>query len=369
MTEKNMPSKNTLTILIFLLIFFGLVMLASASSVVGYINFNDNYYFLKHQLLYGFLPGLMLFFICKKINYKLWQKFSLIFLLISIVLLMLIFVPGVGVEYNQARSWINIGGFSLQPSEIVKLTLIIYLAAWFASSDKLKAKEHIQSFSHGLLPFLILLGLISGLIALQPDVGTMSIIVLIAIGVYFVAGVRWSHILGLFLTGAGMLTALILTAPYRLNRILSFIRPESDTSGIGYHINQSLLAIGSGGLLGLGLGKSRQKFEYLPQVYGDSVFAVMAEELGFIISVLFIIFFIYFIFKILSIAHQTNDNFVKLFGIGMAVWIGGQAMINIGAMVGVFPLTGVPLPFISYGGTSLMMVMAGCGILTNMANS
>ncbi len=273
-------------------------------------------------------------------------------------------MPNVGLKINRAKSWIKIGGVVFQPSEIAKLTLLIYLAAFFAS-----AKEHIKSFSHGFLPFLIFLGIIAGLTVLQPDLGTTSIIVLIAVGIYFVAGARLSHLFSLVLIGSGFFALLISADHRRLDRILTFLNPNANVLKAGYHINQALIAIGSGGLLGLGLGHSRQKFEYLPQVIGDSIFAVLAEELGFIFSVLFIILLVYFIFKILKISKYAKSDFAKIFAVGMAVWIGGQTLINVGSMIRILPLTGVPLPFISYGGTALMSLMAGCGILLNIIST
>ncbi|MBU4360928.1 putative lipid II flippase FtsW [Candidatus Parcubacteria bacterium] len=362
--KKEIKKHNTsLIATFFILVVFGLIMLASASSVVGFINFGDNYYYFKHQFLFGLLPGLFLFFLCSKIPYKFWQKNAVWILFVSLILLILVFAPKIGLELNKSKSWINFGAFSLQPSEIAKLGLIIYLAAWFA-----KSKENIKSFSHGFLPFLILLGVIIALIALQPDIGTMVIIVVIAIGIYCVAGLKWSYFFWLILAGAGLLAFLIKIDPdgRRLNRIIAFLNPTFDTQDIGYHINQALLAVGSGGWLGLGLGKSLQKFEYLPEVSGDSIFAIMAEELGFIFSTLFIILLFYFVFKILKTAKFAPDDFAKLFAIGMALWIGGQAIFNIGAMLGLLPLTGVPLPFVSFGGTALMILMAGSGILVNI---
>jgi len=364
-------STRSFKINLFAIIVFGLIILASATSVVGYAHFGDNFYYLKHQLLYGLLPGVLLFFICSRIPYRFWQKNAWWLLLLTIILLLLVFIPGIGVSYNSARSWINLGGFSLQPSELAKLILLIYLAAFFTRLDARQAKtrEHVQSFAHGFLPFIFVTGLVAGLVALEPDVGTAAILGLIALGAFFVAGAKISHIIGLFVLGGGMLGILIATASYRLNRFLAFLKPETDMQGIGYHISQSLIAVGSGGLIGLGLGHSRQKFEYLPEVAGDSIFAVMAEEIGFIFCFLFLIALLFLILKILKISKYSSDNFVKIFGAGLAIWIGGQSIINIGAMLGILPLTGVPLPFISYGGTALMTLMASAGILVNMAEN
>lgn len=352
---------TSLIIIFFVLVVFGLIMIASVTSIIGYTNFQDNYYYLKHQLLFGLLPGLFLFFLCSKIDYKFWQKKALLIFIISLVFLLLVFIPGLGVEYNNAKSWLIIAGASIQPAEIAKLALIIYLATWFA-----KSKEHIKSFSHGLLPFLVFLGLVAILIALQPDIGTLLVVVTIAATMYYIAGADFKHLLSFFIACGGVLASLIISAPYRFNRILAFLNPEVGGQTISYHINQALLAVGSGGIFGLGFGKSRQKFAYLPEISGDSIFAIIAEELGFIVCVLFIILLIYFITQIIKNSSEQKDEFAKLFSIGLSAWIGWQSIFNIGAMLGILPLTGVPLPFISYGGTSLMILMASFGILVNM---
>ena len=361
MNEKQNNSNVSFIIVMFILVFFGLVMLSSASSVVGYAKYRDSYYFLKHQVLHGLLPGLILFFIFSKLNYKLLKKWSNLILLLSIVLLVLVFVPGVGAVNNNARSWIQIGDFSIQPSELAKLALLIYLSSWMH-----KNKDKINSLTRSLIPFIIILAIIAGLIAMQPDVGTMFIIVIMAFGIYFASGAKLSYIFSLCAVGILTLLALIKIAPYRLHRLTVFLNPKIDPQGIGYHINQALLAIGSGGLFGLGLGHSRQKFQYLPEVLGDSIFAVMGEELGFVITIVFVLLYIFFIFKILKSARTTKDDFAKIFLIGFAVWIGCQAFLNMGAMVGITPLTGVPLPFVSYGGTALMTALAGCGIVVDI---
>lgn len=358
----NSKKYKSLYFLFLGLVLFGLIILASASSVVGFTNFGDNYYYFKHQLLFGLLPGLILFFITIRIPYKFWQKNASWLFGATLLLLLLVFIPGVGQEHNKAQSWINLGISTLQPSEIAKLALIIYLAAWLA-----KNKGGSKSFSNGLLPFLIITGIIAGLIALQPDIGTLIIILIIALSIYFVAGLRWKHLAVILALGGGIFGLLIIAAPYRINRILTFLDPSRDTQGIGYHINQALLAVGSGGWLGLGIGKSRQKFEFLPEVSGDSIFAILAEELGFILATIFILTLIYFVIRILRVAKNSNDDFARFFAAGLAAWIGGQALINIGAMLGLLPLTGVPLPFISYGGTALMILMAASGILINIA--
>lgn len=352
----------TLIILFFGLIVFGLVMLSSTSSVLGYEKFGDSYWFIKHQLLLGILPGLVLFFILSRVDYRLWRKFSPILLFFSIGLLVLVFIPGIGARYGRARSWINIGGLSLQPAEIVKLTFLLYLAAWLE-----KRRERVHTVAYGFFPFLIYLGLIAGLVILQPDIGTMFIILMISLVIYFVGGARWKHLLFILAGCFAGLVLLVKIAPYRMARLVAFVNPEADPQGIGYHINQALMAIGSGGWLGLGLGNSRQKFQYLPEVAGDSIFAIMAEELGFIFMLALVAVFLIMFYRMIKIANKTTDSFGKLLVIGVGTWIVGQAFINIGAMLSLLPLTGLPLPLVSYGGTAMVAAMAAMGIVVNVS--
>ncbi len=344
-------------------IVFGLIILSSASSVVGFERKGSSYYYLTHQILYGFLPGLVLLFIFSRINYNFWRRRASLFFLLTVCLLILVFVPGIGFKSGtHAHSWIKVSNYTFQPSEIVKLSLIIYLAAWLVEK-----KERTTNLVHGFLPFLIIIILILILIALQPDVGTMTVVALIAFGMYLLGGAKWHYLLSLILMGLAGIFALIKIAPYRLNRLLIFRNPSLDPQGKGYHITQALLAIGSGGWLGLGFGRSRQKYEYLPEVYGDSIFAIMAEELGFLGTLFFIGVFGYFFYRGMRIARAAPDEFSRLVVSGIMVWFGGQAFINIGAMIGLLPLTGLPLPLISYGGTALFISMAAIGLIINIS--
>lgn len=339
-----------------------MTMLSSASTVAGFTRYNDSYYFLKHQLLYGLLPGVILFVILARTDFKIWQKKSRLILGAGLVLLGALFLPGVGSIFNGARSWLNLGPFSLQPSELAKLALLIYLSARLAD-----ARDKLRSFFGGLLPQIIIIGLIAGLVAIQPDLGTMSIIVLIGLGVCFVAGMRWRHLIFLLMAGGLLFWAVIKKMPERLDRFTVFLNKGVDPQGIGYHIKQALMAVGTGGIFGLGLGHSRQKFQYLPEVSGDSIFAVMAEELGFVFSMVFIILVVILILKLLRLARKTQNGFARLYLSGLAIWIGGQSLVNIGAMLGILPLTGVPLPFVSYGGTALMTILAASGIAVSIS--
>ena len=350
--------------LVGVIVLFGLVMLSSASSAVGYNKFGDNYWYLKHQVFYGLLPGIVVFLIFLNIDYRKFRKLALPFLIISIIALILVFIPGLGADYGRARNWINIFGVSVQPAEIVKLTFLIYLAAWLG--DKIGTRK-MEDASQSFIPFITTFGLIVFLIAAQPDLGTLSIIVVMAISVYFAAGAPLKHMAIIGSGGILMFLALIKIAPYRAARLMTFLNPGLDPQGVGYHINQALLAIGSGGIFGLGLGLSRQKFQYLPEVAGDSIFAIISEELGFIFAVGLIIAFILLALRGYRIAKTAPDGFGRLLAVGVTSWFVFQAFINIGAMLSLMPLTGVPLPFVSYGGTALTINLAAVGIVGNIS--
>lgn len=349
--------------LVLIIASFGLVMLSSASSVESFRRFDDTYYFFWRQLIRGFIPGLLLFYILSKIDYRKWEKFSLWFYGGSLAFLLLVFVPGLGADYGTASSWISVGGLSIQPSEVAKLFLILSLAGWFSY----RGREASSDFWNGLVPFSVILGLISLLVALQPDIGTLFIIVIVAMSMFFVAGAKLIHLGGLALAGVGALGILIVQAPYRAARLTTFLHPDIDPSGIGYHINQAFLAVGSGGLFGLGFGQSRQKFAYLPEVMGDSIFAIIAEELGFIFTTLLLIMFLLLAWRGIKLAKATSDDFAKLVTVGIVSWFSFQALFNVSAMIGLMPITGIPLPFISFGGTALVANFAAAGILVNIS--
>ena len=342
---------------------FGFIMLASASGPVGYERFGDSYYFLKHQLFQGFLPGMVVFAAAFFIPYQTWKRYALPMLLISIALLTLVFIPGVGTDFGTfANSWVAIGNYSFQPSEVVKLTFLIYLAAWLE-----KRGNDLKDLHAGLAPFLILLSVLTVLIMAQPDLGTLSVIAAMSLIVYFVAGGPVPHLLGIGILGTIALGIAIKAAPYRAERLMTFLHPELDPQGVGYQINQALLAIGSGGLFGRGYGHSLQKFQYLPEVIGDSIFAVMSEELGFFLMLGFLALFLALILRGIKIAESAPDAFGTYLVTGIMAWVGVQALVNIGAMVGLLPLTGVTLPFFSYGGTSIIMTFAAMGVVLNVS--
>ncbi|MFA6296710.1 MAG: putative lipid II flippase FtsW [Patescibacteria group bacterium] len=346
-----------------ILVVFGLIMLSSASVVLSYQNFANNYYYFTHQLLFGVLIGLVAMFVCYKIDYHNWKKFAALMLVLTLVLLVLVFIPGLGFEYGGAKRWVNLGPLgTIQPTEIAKLTFLLYLATWLD-----KRSQGIKDWKYSFAPFLFMLAVVGTLTVLQPDVGTMSVIMLMSIIVYFVAGGKLTH-LGILGVGAVlMMMLLIKIAPYRMSRFTVFLNPELDPQGIGYQINQSLLAVGSGGILGRGLGKSIQKHNYLPEASGDSIFAVIAEEMGFVRIIFLLLLFLFFAYLGFRIAKRAPDMYGKLIATGITSWVILQALINISAMISLIPLTGIPLPFISYGGSAIIALLAACGIMLNIS--
>lgn len=360
-TQNRVDSK--LLVGVFLLLGIGLVAIASAGVFYAEIRFNDDYFFFKRQLLFGILPGLTALYFFSKVNYHQWQKIVVPLFVTNIILLILVFVPGVGAKIYGASRWIQIGPLSFQPSEMTKLAVILYLAAWFAG----KGKKKIEDIFEGLVPFLAIFGLVAFLILKQPDTGTLGVIFMIAMTIFFTGGGKISHISGLFAGGLVLLGILIKLAPYRLHRFKVFLNPDLDPQGVGYHVSQALLAIGSGGLWGLGLGHSRQKFNYLPEPVTDSIFAIFSEEWGFAGACVIICLFVFIAWRGFTIAKAAPDDFGKLTAIGIVMWIVTQAFINIAAISGLIPLTGIPLPFISYGGTSLVFLMSSVGILLNIS--
>ena len=343
----------------FILIIFGLAMISSAGVYISQRNFGTSYYYLAHQFFFGLLPGLFLFWGASRIKSRFWKKISLPLILASVGLLVLVFIPGFGVAVGGAKRWLSIFGlFSFQPAEILKLTSIIYLASWFGS----------RKFDAGrVAAFIIIIFFIGVLIIAQPDMGTLGIIIGIALSMFFVSGGELKHFVGIVLLIAATFALLIFFSPYRFERFFTFLNPDFDIRGIGYHLNQSLIAIGKGGFFGLGFGKGEQKLGFLPEPVGDSIFAVIGEELGFIGMTLVLSLLLMFVLVSLKIARKTSDNFGYLYAVGLASWVGIQSFVNIASLSGLVPLTGIPLPFISYGGTSLVVLMTAAGILVNVS--
>lgn len=334
---------------------FGLLMVFDASSVIAFNLFGDKFSYIKNQLAWSAL-GFIALFLFYRIDYHKLYNLALPLLVTALLLLVLVFVPGIGSGAKGANRWVDFGFFNLQPAEFVKLGLSIYLAAWFSH------KEKGRFFS-----FLLLMGAILFLVMLEPDMGTATIILFESAIVYFLSG---GNVLQ-FLVGAPIVAVIgffyILMEPYRLHRLTSFLNLGNSLDSTSYHVKQILIALGSGGIFGLGIGNSIQKYAYLPENVTDSIFPIIAEEFGLIGSVVLIVVFASLIWRGIFIAGKAKDGFGKLLAGGIIGFIGMQVLVNLGSMTALFPLTGVPLPFISYGGSALVIDMASIGILLNIS--
>ncbi len=340
---------------------FGLAILLSASGPVSYQNYSDPLYFVRRQVVLGLIPGVVIFFLLSKLDYRILHRLAFPALLASIALLIVVFIPGVGLKLGGAHSWISIAGINFQPSEFVKVLFLIYAAAWLTNRGEREGRT-----LEGGMAFLGALGVIILLLVFQPDTGSMSVIAMTTLLMYFAAGAPVSLFLGLLGLGAAGVWLLTTITPYRAQRFMTFLHPELDPQGVGYHINQAFLAIGSGGLLGLGYGQSRQKFLYLPEVQGDSIFAVLAEEMGLFVTCLFIAAIAALVWRCFKIAREAPDGFGKYLAIGVGCWIGVQTFVNVASMTGLMPMTGVTLPFVSYGNSSTVSLFAALGLVASI---
>jgi cell division protein FtsW len=351
---KQKPSVDrSLLVLVLIFVFVGLIAVADASAPQALNTYGDKFYLFKQQLMWAG-AGLLALFITSKINYKFWEKVATPLFLLSLIPLLIVLLPHLGFKALGARRWIDTGLFNFQPSEIIKLSLSLFLAK-VAS----KNKNTISYF----LPLIIVIILIM----LQPDLGTMLVVSTIGLSQIFISGINLLYFAGAIFIGFLGTLGLILISPYRKERLLTFLQMERDPLGASYHIRQVLLGLGAGGIFGVGLGASRQKYLFLPEASTDSIFAVIAEELGLVGAASVIFLFGFFVYKGLTIAMNAPDSFSRVLAIGITAWIGGQAFLNIASMVALVPLTGIPLPFISYGGSSLVTVLCACGILLNIS--
>jgi len=334
-----------------LLVIFGVLMVYNASVIQAFRDFSDKFYFARLQAIWAGV-GFASLLIASRLPLKIIEKLSLPAFIVSVLLLVAVFIPSLGSQIKGAQRWLSLGPITIQPSELVKLTFVMYLATWLKDKQK-------------LWPFLVISGIILGLVMAQPDLGTSIVVITTAFSIYFISGAPITSLIAIgftsFLSGVG----LILSSPYRKQRLLTFFNPTSDPLGASYHIRQILIALGSGGLLGVGIGRSRQKYEYLPEATTDSIFAVIAEEVGFIGSAIIILLFLVILYRGFTIAKNARTPYASLLAAGITSWIGIQTFLNLSAMVALVPLTGLPLPFISYGGSSLISVMTGVGILLN----
>ncbi len=342
---------------------FGVLMIYSSSYIWAEYKFNDPYKFLKSQLIFLIL-GYIIMFIVSKINYQKYQKYSNIIFGICFILLVLVLIPGIGTVRNGSRSWFGIGGFGIQPSEFTKLGLIIFTSKYLKNNNK-----ELRDIKKGVLPILIVLMLVFGLIMLQPDFGTGVVIVISIVALLFVSGVKMNFFIKIGLLGLVGVVVLIIIAPYRMERIVSFLNPWSDPLGSGFQIIQSMYAIGPGGLLGLGFGNSIQKHFYLPEPQTDFIFSIISEEFGFMGILIVSSLFITIIYQGIKISMKCEDAFGKYLAFGITFSLAFQTLLNLMVVVGLIPVTGITLPFLSYGGSSLLITLLSMGILLNISKS
>lgn len=357
MKEKKID-KFFLTITL-ILIFLGVAMFVSASLGILVKNSKTFYSVLFSQLILGLGLGFVGIFFCLKINYKFWRKHAFFIFFSSIILTAAVFIPHFGWSHGGATRWIKLGPLgTFQPVEFLKFGFIIYFAAWLSW-----AKNRVKDFKFGILPFSIMIAIIAVILFKQPDTKSFILIVVTGISMLFISGVPLKYILGIGIGAIFLLGSLVAFTPYLQERVKTFINPSQDVKGSSYQIQQSYIALGSGGIFGRGFGQSIQKFSYLPEPQGDSIFAVLGEEFGFIGAVITILLYSFFALRGLRIANNSPDLFSRLLVSGIVIMITAQSFMNIASIVGVFPLTGVPLVFMSQGGTSLLIDLIAVGIV------
>ncbi len=342
------------------LVIIGIVMVFSSSYVQAKFKMKDPYFFLKRDVIYAGI-GLFAMMFVSKINYKRLEKFIPLITSITVILLILVLTP-LGIKYNGARRWLGVGGLTIMPSEIAKFASIIIVAKVIDNK-----KEKISSLVQGVLPPLLIAGFFFILIVIQPHLSTAGTLIMTTFVMLFVAGMDLKYVYAMIGGGMGLLGVMIAIEPYRLKRLFSFLDPFKDPLGDGYQVIQSLYAMGSGGLFGLGLGRSRQKFFYIPEPQNDFIFAIIGEELGYIGCICLLLLFVFLIYRCIRIAINAPDTFSCMLVTGITAQIGIQTMINIGVATSSMPVTGVPLPFISYGGSSLLILMAAMGLILNIS--
>jgi cell division protein FtsW len=318
---------------------------------------------ITNQIGLGLIGGLITMFVVSSINYRYFKKYSFLFYIISIILLILVFVPGIGFGHGGARRWIHVGNFfSIQPSEIYKVAFVLFFALWLS-----KLKDKVSTFKYGTLAFIVFTAISGVLILTQPDTATFGVTFMAGLGMYLVAGGRWREVFIFGGIAVVLLAILAFTRPYVMQRFETFIHPERDATGSGYQIQQSMIAIGSGELTGKGFGQSVQKFNFLPEPIGDSIFAVASEEFGFIGSTFIVFLYVIFALRGLKIASKTPDSFGRLTIVGIVILIVSGSFINIASMLGLMPVSGIPLMFISHGGTALFITLASVGIILSIS--
>ena len=358
---KNIDYKLFISVII--LSFFGCLMIYSSSYIWATYKFNNPYKYFINQFIF-FIIGTVLMLILSKINYKIYKKKSNTILLICFILLILVLIPGIGIIRNGSRSWFGAFGFGIQPSEAAKIGLVIFVSKYLSNNYSITS-----NIKKGVLPILSVISVFFVLIMLEPDFGTAMVITISLVALIFISKVKLSFFIKIGLIGLLGIILLIIIAPYRMARIISFLNPWSDPLGSGFQIIQSLYAIGPGGMFGLGLGNSIQKHFYLPEPQTDFIFSIISEELGFLGVLIITVLFIFIFFRCIKISLKTNDLFGKYLSFGLSFMIIFQTILNLSVVIGLLPVTGVTLPFISYGGSSLLVSMSSIGIILNISKT
>ena len=359
-SEKKIDRFFFITLII--LIVLGVTMFVSASLGLLVKSPSIFYSVLFNQIVLGLGLGSIGMYFSYKLNYKFWKQYSLYILIATILITLAVFIPGLGADHGGARRWISLHFFSFQPVELLKFGFVIYFAAWLSW-----AKNRVTDFRYSMLPLAVLLGIIALILFKQPDTKSFILMSLTGISMLFISGVPVRYILGVGFGAVILLSFLVYFTPYLQARVKTFIDPSNDPRGSSYQIQQSLIALGGGGVFGRGLGQSIQKFSYLPEPQGDSIFAVLGEELGFIGGVATIIVYVLFMLRGFKIANNSPDLFSRLLVAGIVILIMMQSFMHIASVIGVFPLTGVPLPFMSHGGTSLMIDLIAMGVVLQIS--
>lgn len=351
----------SLLMIVAILVCVGVVMIYSASAIYAHGNMGDSMYFLKRHLLY-LLIGLIMMFIAMSMDINIMRRWAKPVLALSVALLTLVLIPHIGREASGARRWFRVGPVNFQPSEFAKIAIMIYLADLIS-----RKKELMKSFLHGYMPAIIIMGGVVGLVLLEPDLGTAVTISLVSFIMMYVSGVRTSYIFASFLASLPVLYLLLFKVAYRRKRMMIFLNPWADKRGTGFQIIQSFIALGSGGILGVGLGQSRQKLFYLPASHTDFIFSIIGEELGFLGTASIVILFTLFVWEGMKVAFKAPGMFERMLSLGVVSMIALEAIINIGVTAGALPTKGLPLPFISYGGSGLIFHLMAVGLLLNVA--
>jgi cell division protein FtsW len=365
-TRSRAATRRTVVLLLGstgFLVAVGLIMVLSASSVSSFAQSGDSFRYLQRQALYA-VVGVAALLLTSRMRYEVWRKLSIPFLVVTIGMLGLVLSPSAGVEAYGASRWFELGPLTLQPSEIAKLAMVVFAAVVLT-----RKWGKLDDVGHLVVPLLPVLLLVCGMVMIQPDLGTTVIIAGTVLLMLFAAGVRLRYLFASAIVGSTVALGLIMSADYRRVRFLSFLHPWQDAKNSGYQLVQSLIALGSGGLTGVGLGASRQKWQYVPNAHTDFIFSILGEELGLIGEIVVLVAFGALILAGIRIAAQAKDVFGRLLAAGIVSWLGLQTLVNLGAVTGLLPITGVPLPLVSYGGSSLVVSLAGVGVLVNIANA